>query len=132
MGFRVICLFLDDLGRIKNIIKDKLNIISEDNKISDTDISIFGYMSLHIKCRLKPNKNLNNEQDKMPFEIQVRTIAQDAWATISHYLHYKKDSLIPEEMKRDFYALSGLFYVADTHFSLLRQKQSEQISIKSQ
>jgi hypothetical protein len=53
------------------------------------------------------------------FEIQVRTIAMDAWANVSHYLEYKTEEDIPKELKRDFYALSGLFYVADTHFEML-------------
>jgi putative GTP pyrophosphokinase len=54
----------------------------------------------------------------IPFEIQVRTILMDAWANVSHYLDYKKDSSIPSELRRDFYALSGLFYVADKHFEM--------------
>ena len=49
----------------------------------------------------------------------------DAWANVSHYLDYKSDIDIPSELRRDFYALSGLFYVADTHFEMFfksRQK----------
>jgi len=42
----------------------------------------------------------------------------DAWANVSHYLAYKGESSIPEELRRDFYALSGLFYIADKHFEL--------------
>ena len=129
VGFRVVCLFLSDLDEIGNIIRNGFDIFGEDNKVRDTEISIFGYMSLHLKGRLKPSSLPipNQELDKILLEIQVRTIAQDAWASISHYLDYKKDSVIPEEMRRDFHALSGLFYVADTHFSLLRQEQSKQI-----
>ncbi len=52
------------------------------------------------------------------FEIQVRTLAMDAWATISHYLDYKSSSDVPKELRKDFFALSGLFYVADTHFEM--------------
>ena len=62
----------------------------------------------------------------MPFEIQVRTIAQDAWDSVSHYLDYKNNS-IRDELKRDFYALSGLFYVADTHFSFIKQDKMRRI-----
>jgi hypothetical protein len=42
----------------------------------------------------------------------------NSWANISHYLDYKSDSDIPKDLKKDFYALSGLFYVADQHFEL--------------
>jgi putative GTP pyrophosphokinase len=61
----------------------------------------------------------NDDIRAIGFEIQVRTIVMDAWANISHYLAYKGESSIPEELRRDFFALSGLFYVADTHFEML-------------
>ena len=48
----------------------------------------------------------------LPFEIQVRTIAMDAWANVSHHLDYKSDKDVPAELRKDFYALSGLFYLA--------------------
>ena len=122
VGFRVVCLFLPDLDVIGNIIRNVFNIFGEDNKVRVTEISIFGYMSLHLKGRLKPSSPSIQDQefDKIPFEIQVITIAQDAWASVSHHLDYKTNS-IRNELKRDFYALSGLFYVADTHFSFIKQ-----------
>jgi len=56
----------------------------------------------------------------------------DAWANISHFLEYKSENDIPLELKRDFNALSGLFYVADTHFEMFykeRQENTSNISI---
>jgi hypothetical protein len=63
----------------------------------------------------------------MPFEIQVRTILMDAWSNVSHYLDYKSDIDVPTSLRRDFYALSGLFYIADSHFELFfkSSKQSQ-------
>ena len=87
-----------------------------DNKTESLDPNIFDYMSLHIIARLK------DEDGSIPFEIQVRTIAQDAWASISHYLDYKKTEGVPEELRRNFYALNGLFYIADFNFSLLKKE----------
>ena len=146
VGFRVVCLFLQDLDEIKKVVHEKFEVFEEDDKINDSESNIFGYMSLHLKCRIKPSKlkkfhtqgcNTSidikvdeSREDKIkdiPFEIQIRTIAQDAWASISHYLDYKKNSVIPDQLKRDFHALSGLFYVADTHFSILRQGQSNSL-----
>lgn len=43
---------------------------------------------------------------------------------VASFLDYKKSSTIPKQLKRDFHALSGLFYVADTHFSFLKQSQT--------
>ena len=49
----------------------------------------------------------------------------DAWASASHYLDYKSEEDIPSDLKRDFHALSGLFYVADKHFEMFfRSRQA--------
>ena len=53
----------------------------------------------------------------------------DAWANISHYLDYKSDIEIPKELKKDFFALSGLFYVADTHFEIFFKNKKEQSKV---
>jgi len=48
-----------------------------------------------------------------------------AWATISHYLDYKSPQAIPSELRKDFHALCGLFYVADSHFELFFRSSQE-------
>jgi putative GTP pyrophosphokinase len=77
-------------------------------------------MSVHFIAKIKPNFSGPRYDGLVgvPLEIQVRTIAMDAWATISHYLSYKSAIDVPSEMRRDFFALSGLFYVADSHFEM--------------
>lgn len=124
VGLRIVCLFHSDVKNIGMIVKKNFKIIEEDDKINSVDINIFGYMSLHYKAKLKDVSSVSYYDDikDMPFEIQLRTIAQDAWASISHYLDYKSESAIPSHLKRDFHALSGLFYVADTHFETLLQE----------
>lgn len=127
VGFRVVCLFLSDLDEIGDVIKKEFHVFEEDDKVNESEMQIFGYMSVHLKARLKhsPGAKFGDELARIPFEIQARTIAQDAWASISHHLDYKKTGAIPQELKRDFYALSGLFYVADTHFSILRKEKKQ-------
>lgn len=118
-GIRVVCLFISDIQRIGEIIKQSFEIISEDNKIDGNDqVSSFGYMSLHYIAKLKSDYSgvRYDHIKELKFEIQVRTISMDAWANISHYLDYKSEKDIPEKLKKDFHALSGLFYVADSHF----------------
>jgi ppGpp synthetase/RelA/SpoT-type nucleotidyltranferase len=125
VGFRVVCLFLSDLELIGNIINREFYVFEENDKVDNSELDIFGYMSLHYKAKLKVNSSSQGLTivQEIPFEIQVRTIAQDAWASISHYLDYKQESFLPDQLRRDLHALSGLFYVADTHFSMLRKAQ---------
>jgi len=78
-------------------------------------------MSKHFVCQLDSRTVAGPRYDnikQMRFEIQCRTILMDAWANVSHYLAYKGDASIPSHLRRDFYALSGLFYIADRHFEL--------------
>ncbi|MCZ6803731.1 MAG: RelA/SpoT domain-containing protein [Proteobacteria bacterium] len=126
VGCRVICLFLSDLDKIRKILIEEFDVFEEDDKVNDSEMEFFGYMSLHLKARLKNSYDTlstNDVGNNISFEIQVRTITQDAWAAISNHLDYKQStSFIPKELKRDFYALNGLFYVADTHFSILQKE----------
>nr|VFJ87494.1 MAG: hypothetical protein BECKLFY1418B_GA0070995_100713 [Candidatus Kentron sp. LFY] len=130
IGFRIVCLFLSELDEISDIIKEEFDVFEEDDKVNASEMQIFGYMSLHLEARLKSDAQSNDALTSTPFEIQVRTIAQDAWASVSHYLDYKEISAVPENLKRDFYALSGLFYVADTHFSILQKAKLAKLARK--
>lgn len=116
VGLRVVCLFLSDLDRVEKVINETFEVLDRKDKTNDSGKNVFGYMGTHFIVKLKVGKETN----PMPFEIQVRTIAQDAWASVSHHLDYKSNS-IPKELEKDFHALSGLFYVADTHFLFIKQ-----------
>lgn len=120
VGLRVVCLFLSDIAPIGELIKNSFLILGEDDKVEGTEVSSFGYMSVHFIAMMKEEYvgPRYNYIAKIPFEIQVRTIAMDAWANVSHYLEYKSEEDVPTDLKRDFYALSGLFYVADKHFEM--------------
>ncbi|MHC4604763.1 MAG: GTP pyrophosphokinase, partial [Planctomycetota bacterium] len=120
VGLRVVCLFLSDLDRVEKVLDDTFEVIGRKDKTNDIGKDVFGYMGRHFIVKLKEAKETND----MLFEIQVRTIAQDAWASVSHYLDYKTNS-IPEDLEKDFHALSGLFYVADTHFSFIKQDKRQ-------
>ncbi len=127
VGLRVICLFLSDIDRIGTAIREAFLVVSEDNKIEGSEVSSFGYMSVHfIVTRKKEYSGPRYDHIlKIPFEIQVRTIAMDAWANVSHYLEYKSEIDVPTDLRRDFYALSGLFYVADKHFEVFFRSRDE-------
>jgi putative GTP pyrophosphokinase len=126
VGLRVVCLFLSDIKRIEQVIRDNFMLIEEVNKVSENQLE-FGYMSYHYVVKLKETYS-GYRYDKIkgiPFEIQVRTISMDAWANISHYLDYKTENDVPAELRKDFNAISGLFYVADTHFELFYKESQE-------
>lgn len=119
-GVRVVCLFLSDLEKIVSVLEGHFQILAKEDKVKESDVDQFGYMSIHFECALGSNYAGPRYDHLMSlkFELQCRTIVMDAWANLSHFLAYKGEASIPEELRRDFYALSGLFYVADRHFEL--------------
>lgn len=132
VGLRIVCLFLDDIQPLGDIINNTFEVIEEVNIIDDSDPRIFEYLGTQFKVKFKDKKSIPNYESirNIPFEIQVRTISQDAWASISHHLDYKQEYGVPSHLKRDFYALSGLFYIADTHFKILKNEQFKHFTSK--
>ena len=127
VGVRVVCMYLSQIDEVVKVIRESFAVLDEDRKIAGSDVASFGYMSDHFVCTL-------NDAFKGPryddvkgtgFEIQVRTIAMDAWAAVSHHLDYKSEASVPVALKKDFFALSGLFYVADTHFEMFYKQVAD-------
>jgi GTP pyrophosphokinase len=120
LGFRIISLFLSDIDRIFALLRKNFKIIDVDDKRITKGENVFGYLSVHLIAALPPSYKgpRYNGLKSLRFEIQVRTISMHAWSIISHYLDYKTPHAVPSDLKRDFNALSGLFYVADQHFEL--------------
>jgi putative GTP pyrophosphokinase len=120
LGLRIVCLLRSDIQRIGEIIRSEFEVITEDNKIDGANIEAFGYQSVHFVAKLNASckGRRYNGLHQQVFEIQLRTVAMDAWATLSHYLDYKNEIDVPKNLRKDFFSLSGLFYLADTHFEM--------------
>lgn len=131
VGARVVCLFLDDVAKIDAAIRKTFGVLHYDDKGKDSPPEMWRYLSVHYDCAIKDVHQGPRYDDikNRAFEVQVRTILQDAWATIEHYLAYKGASSIPAALKRDFSALVGLFHVADKSF---QQIYDESIALDEQ
>ncbi|MFC8530780.1 GTP pyrophosphokinase family protein [Nocardia sp. NPDC057227] len=124
IGSRVVCLFLDDIPRVEDLIANEFLIVEKQTKIDETKPEIFGYQSVHYLCRFEEGysgprySGLHN----FVFEVQLRTILQDAWAVVEHTLAYKGGADTPPDLRRDFSALAGLLHVADRTFQHIRDR----------
>jgi len=121
-GVRVLCLYRLDLDALSRLISENFDIVSSDTSRTHSEIR-FGYMADHYVVTLSREFRGKRYDEIKPFhcEIQVRTILMDAWASVSHHLDYKRETDIPSELKKDFNAVSGLLYAADTHFELFKE-----------
>ncbi|MFD6218839.1 GTP pyrophosphokinase [Nocardia salmonicida] len=122
VGARIVCLFLDDITIVDEILKEKFDVHAKEDKTEISPPELFRYRSVHYECRIKDAYNGPRYDNikGITFEVQVRTILQDAWAVIEHHLAYKGRASIPIDLQRDFGALVGLFHVADKQFQQLR------------
>lgn len=86
-GIRVICNYVDDIYMISELLlkQDDVELIREKDYIAQPKES--GYRSLHLVVIVPVF--LASRTEKIPVEIQIRTIAMDTWASLEHELKYK-------------------------------------------
>lgn len=122
VGIRVVCLFIDDLVLVDEVVRKTFDVLKYEDKTKNSAPDRFGYRSVHYDCRLPPSRSgpRYDHIKGIVFEVQVRTILQDAWAVVEHYLGYKGLTSIPNEAQADFGALVGLFHLADKTFQQIR------------
>jgi hypothetical protein len=88
----------------------------------------FGYKGLHLDLRLNAAQAALPQHAAyvhQPFELQVRTIIQDAWSVLDHKIKYKKS--IPAQLKRRINVLSALFELADREFLQIRDATAAEL-----
>ena len=123
VGTRVVCPFPANIEEVKCLVTPVFEVLGVDDKIAAYADSPTGYQSLHMTLRLCSDY-AGPRYDGIKhirFELQVRTICMDAWANVSHQLAYKNENDATPEIRADFRALSGLFYVADKEFGRLAE-----------
>lgn len=96
VGFRIICTYISGINRVAEKIIQNENIELIDSKDYIKHPKANGYRSLHLIVKFKDSD--------VTFEIQLRTIAMDSWASLEHHMKYKKEikhkDLIVAELKR--------------------------------
>lgn len=136
LGLRVICYFSDQVDQVAAALQDQFyidekNSVDKRKALGDRE---FGYLSLHRIAMVSPQRGKLIEYLRFkdePFEIQIRSILQHAWAEIEHDLGYKVET-IPSHLRRRFSMLAGVLELADREFISLRSDvaQYEQDSEK--
>lgn len=130
VGLRVVTYYREDVALVGELIRREFAVDESHSvdKTSDLATAEFGYTGVHYIVTL--NEARSGLPEWKPFgtlkaEIQVRTIAQHAWAAVDHKLNYKAEHEVPVELRRGFAALSAMFEVADDRFSELRREHEK-------
>ena len=134
LGVRIICLRLSDIEKIEAY----LGLLSEERilrfvkgpdqkrsfilpvdpgeSISDgMDLTYSGYSSIHYQAALGENSDAPSGMEDFQFELQLRTILEEAWGEIDHkyrYVRSRNGVALPEYIHTGFYNLSAYLQVA--------------------
>lgn len=130
IGLRVVCLYEDDIEKIKNVLFEHFSVIDETDKISQIESTedSFGYKGLHLDLKLGDQRKYMPEYKafvNLRFEVQIRTIIQDSWSVLDHKIKYKKS--IPNSLKRRINTLAALFELSDREFKEIRSATEAEI-----
>jgi len=98
-GIRIICSFSSDIYRIAAMIKEQkdINILLIKDYITYPKAS--GYRSYHMIVSVPVY--LSDRIVDTKVEIQIRTVAQDFWASLEHKIHYKFEGEAPEHIRSE-------------------------------
>jgi putative GTP pyrophosphokinase len=125
LGIRIVCNFNSDLDKIEKFIYKYFNVIGlPDRKKEKVRYDKLDYQSNHYDVQIKtevPYFKKHAELKGFTFEIQVRTINQNAWADVAHSLIYKQESEIDDAIKRKIFRLIALYELADDEFNSINE-----------
>ena len=100
IGFRVVTHFVSDCYKVCEILQNckEWKVIEVKDYISCPKET--GYRSLHLILEIP--FYINKRNLPLRFEIQIRTIAMDCWASLEHMLKYKKNIENSYEISKEF------------------------------
>lgn len=100
IGFRVVTHFVSDCYKVCEILQNckEWKVIEVKDYISCPKGT--GYRSLHLILEIP--FDINSQCIPLRFEVQIRTIAMDCWASLEHMLKYKKNIENSYEISKEF------------------------------
>ena len=127
IGIRIICAFLQDLTEVEKCLRSCFSVYEIERKGADRTFREFGYESTHILLAIPSELMADITLPKgLIFEIQVRTILQDAWAEVEHELVYKSEfSPFDLPLKRKLASINASLSLADIIFQEIRDYQNK-------
>ena len=98
-GIRITCSFTSDIYRLSEMLtsRDDITILSVKDYIRHPKES--GYQSYHLLVSVPIFSS--DEIVNTKVEIQIRTVAQDFWATLEHKMYYKFEGNAPSHISKE-------------------------------
>lgn len=98
-GIRIVCSFTPDIYKIADMIEkqEDIEVISYKDFMKNPKVS--GYTSYHMILAVPVY--LSDKAVKVKVELQIRTIAQDFWASLEHKMYYKFEGHAPDYIRQE-------------------------------
>lgn len=128
IGLRVVCIYESNIEEVARLLRTHFEVVDETNKTQQMENieNGFGYKGLHLDLRLNSKRRALPEYSAFGsyrFEVQIRTIVQDAWSEVDHKLKYKRQTPLP--LRRRIVRLAALFELADQEFEAIKNLSVE-------
>ena len=122
-GVRIICSFTSDIYLIADMLTKQgdLKIISLKDYIKHPKDS--GYQSYHMLVSVPIYLSGGFVDTKV--EIQIRTVAQDFWASLEHKIYYKFEGNAPDYISRELQECSKIVEKLDERMLSLNKTIQE-------
>jgi len=123
----VVFLYRSDKSAIADIIEDNFEVVSQVDKLEQQDDDAFGYNALHYVLKLPEAAAGAHYLDTRDLECEVcvRTVLQDAWATVDNHMVYKHEAAIPKALRRKLNTFAALFENADDQLDQIRRERAQ-------
>lgn len=119
-GVRVVCSFVSDVYTIFDAFCEQADI--EVVEVEDYIVTpkANGYQSLHAIIEVPVF--LSGGAERVPVEMQFRTVAMDFWATLEHKIYYKYDRRVPGELLDELKEAADIAARLDQRMERLHQE----------
>lgn len=124
-GIRIICSFTNDIYKVVEMIKRQKDIKILYVKDYITFPKPSGYRSYHLIVSVPVY--LSERVVSVKVEIQIRTVAQDFWASLEHKMNYKLDKNAPEKIKHELYECAQMVSLLDDKMLRLNEEIQEEV-----
>ena len=107
-GVRVICSTISDIYTLADafIGQDDVFLVERKDYIAEPKEN--GYRSLHLVVKVPVF--LSQASQRVPVEVQMRTVSMDLWASVEHQISYKRSAAVKAK-----YAQEMMEFADDAH-----------------
>jgi putative GTP pyrophosphokinase len=110
-GIRVMCHYIDEVYAVAELLakQEDIDVVKTADYIKHPKPS--GYRSLHLVVSVPVF--LSSATERIPVEVQLRTVAMDYWASLEHEIRYKGRAGVADELQAQLRDCAETIFATD-------------------